>query len=93
MSAPKTWAEMRTMMERLLIERSGEDVEVWNTRIAAAPAVRPHPADHARPRRKPVTGGAFLRRVLVTQAYSPGWVTRGEGAGLVLSSQSCNAPR
>jgi hypothetical protein len=36
MPAPQTWAEMRIMMERLLIERSGEDADAWNARIAAA---------------------------------------------------------
>lgn len=42
MPAPQTWAEMRTMMERLLLERSGADVTAWNARIAAAnPASEP----------------------------------------------------
>lgn len=35
MPAPQTWAEMRTMMKRLLVERSGSDVDEWNGRIAA----------------------------------------------------------
>lgn len=68
MSAPKTWAEMRTLMERLLIERSGEDVEVWNTRIAA---VKPGSEGELRSwlADRGVTGYAQMLLVMETFGY------------------------
>jgi hypothetical protein len=68
MPAAKTWAEMRTMMERLLVERTGADVGEWNKRIAAEKpvseaALRAWLSDHG------ITGYAQMLLVMETFGY------------------------
>lgn len=68
MPAPQTWAEMRTMMERLLQERSGADVGEWNARIAAE---RPATEDELRAwlTAEGVTGYSQMLLVMETFGY------------------------
>jgi hypothetical protein len=68
MPAPQTWAEMRTMMERLLVERSGADVGEWNRLIAAE---RPASEDALRAwlADRGVTGYAQMLLVMETFGY------------------------
>lgn len=88
MSAPQTWAEMRTMMERLLVQRSGADVNEWNARIAAEkpasePELRAWLADRG------VTGYAQTLLAMETFGY-PDFLTA--SADELLSGQYADRP-
>jgi hypothetical protein len=88
MPAPQTWAEMRTMMERLLVQRSGADVGDWNMRIAAEnpaseDALRAWLTDRG------VTGYAQMMLVMETFGY-PDFLTA--SADELLDGQYADRP-
>jgi hypothetical protein len=86
--AMRDWSQMRALCERLLVERTGEDVAAWNARIAADPT-----NDEATLRAwlaaRGVTGYAQMLLVMERFGY-PDFLTA--GAGELIDAQYADRP-